>query len=170
MYGNRSSRIKTDLRDARMLCDAGRLDVYRAAHRCATKTRHLRAHLMVRDALVKTRSRYISVVRTLMRAEGLRVRSGASRSFPERVGELVLPAELAAQIAPLVEMLRVLNAKIADADHLVRQHAEHDRDVQRLQSFPGVGPVTAAAFIATLDTHTRFEKAGQVRAFLGLVP
>lgn len=73
---------------------------------------------MVRDALVKTRSRYISVMRTLVRAEGLRVRSGASR-FPERVAELALPAELAAQIAPLVEMLRVLNTKIADADHLV---------------------------------------------------
>ncbi len=170
MYGNRSSRIKTDLRDARMLCDAARLGVYRASHRCSQEARQLRARLMVRDALVKTRSRYISVVRTLLRAAGLRMRSGAARSFSERVDELNLPTELAAHIAPLLEMLRALNAKIADADRAVTQHAASDAHVRRLQTFPGVGPVTAAAFVATLDTPERFETAGQVRAFLGLVP
>ncbi len=82
MYGNRSNRVKTDLRDARMLCEAARLGAYRAAHRCSAGTRHLRADLMIRHALVKTRSRYISVVRTLLRTDGLRVRSGAAASSP----------------------------------------------------------------------------------------
>jgi transposase len=170
MYGNRSSRIKTDLRDARMLCEAARLGSYRAAHRCSPKSRHLRTVLIVRHALVKTRSRYISVIRTLLRQEGLRVRSGAAASFPQRVQEVRLPAALKEQIAPLLDVLEALNAKIADADGAVAEHAGTDVHARRLQTFPGVGPVTAAAFVSTLDTHERFEKASQVRAFLGLVP
>jgi transposase len=170
MYGNRSSRIKTDLRDARMLCEAARLGAYRSAHRCSAGTRHLRADLMIRHALVKTRSRYISVIRTLLRIDGLRVRSGAAASFPTRVREVALPPGLGEQVAPLVEVLEVLNRKIADADRIVAHQADTDVRTKRLQTFPGVGPVTAAAFVATLDTPQRFEKAGQVRAFLGLVP
>jgi len=105
MYGNRSNRVKTDLRDARMLCEAARSGVYRPAHRCSPETRHLRADLMIRHALVKTRSRYISVIRTLLRTDGLRVRSGAAASFPERVGEVALPSGLGEQLAPLLEVL-----------------------------------------------------------------
>jgi transposase len=37
-------------------------------------------------------------------------------------------------------------------------------------SVPGVGPVTAVAFVSTLDTVTRFKSAKQVRAYVGLVP
>jgi transposase len=156
MYGNRSSRIKTDLRDARMLCEAARLGSYRAAHRCSAKSRHLRAVLIVRHALVKTRSRYISVIRTLLRQEGLRIRSGAAASFPQRVQEVRLPVILKEQIAPLLDVLGPLNAKIADADDAVAEHASMDVHARRLQTFPGVGPVTAAAFVSTLDTHERF--------------
>jgi transposase len=41
---------------------------------------------------------------------------------------------------------------------------------QRLMTVPGVGPVTAVAFIATLDDPKRFHGPKQVRAYLGLVP
>src|SRR5262249_30904410 len=146
-----------------------RLGSYRAAHRCSPKSRQLRSVLIVRHALVKTRRRYISVIRTLLRQEGLRVRSGAAASFPQRVREVSLPDTLKEQIAPLFDIL-ALNTKIADADHAVAEHAGTDLRTRRLQTFPGVGPVTAAAFVSTLDTHERFEKASQVRAFLGLVP
>src|SRR5262249_41967848 len=96
-------------------------------------------------------------------------RSGAAASFPQRVREVSLPDTLKEQIAPLFDIL-ALNTKIADADHAVAEHAGTDLRTRRLQTFPGVGPVTAAAFVSTLDTHERFEKASQVRAFLGLVP
>jgi transposase len=42
--------------------------------------------------------------------------------------------------------------------------------VARLGPAPGIGPVTAMAFIATLDTVTRFTSAHQVEAYLGLTP
>ena len=48
--------------------------------------------------------------------------------------------------------------------------AAHDERVQRLRSDPSVGPVTAAAFVATIDDVQRFPHAHQLEADLGLVP
>src|SRR5512142_892158 len=58
MYATRSKRVKTDKRDARTLCEALQLGAYRAIHRASDAQRHLRAQLVVRDALVRTRTRY----------------------------------------------------------------------------------------------------------------
>jgi hypothetical protein len=48
--------------------------------------------------------------------------------------------------------------------------ADHDERVQRLRTVPSVGPVTAAAFVATIDDVQRFHHAHQLEAYLGLVP
>ena len=42
--------------------------------------------------------------------------------------------------------------------------------VKRLTTLPGIGPITASAFVAALDVVSRFERAGQVTSYLGLVP
>jgi transposase len=42
--------------------------------------------------------------------------------------------------------------------------------VQLLRTIPGVGPRTAEAIVAYLDNPQRFERAGQVGAYFGLVP
>jgi transposase len=63
MYANRSRRTKTDKRDARTLLDALETGAYRRAHRLSDERRHVRSELSVRDALVRTRTRYISVAR-----------------------------------------------------------------------------------------------------------
>ena len=54
------------------------LGAYRPAHRPSDRQRHVRGPLMVRDALVRTRTRYISVVRALLRQHGYRVPSGSA--------------------------------------------------------------------------------------------
>ena len=48
--------------------------------------------------------------------------------------------------------------------------AAHDERVQRLRTVPSVGPVTAAAFVATIDDVQRFRHAHPLEAYLGLVP
>jgi hypothetical protein len=65
MYATRSKRVKTDRRDARTLAEAGRLGAYRPAHRTSEEQRRVRAELAVREGLVRTRTRYISVVLTI---------------------------------------------------------------------------------------------------------
>ena len=85
MYGRRTRRVKTDRRDARALAEACRSGTYRPAHRTSDERRHLRGRLAVREALVRTRARYISLIRALLRQERLRVRSGEAEKFLERL-------------------------------------------------------------------------------------
>jgi transposase len=67
MYATRSKKVKTDKRDARTLCEACRLGAYRPAHRTSDRQRDVRAHLAVRETLVRTRAKYISLIGALAR-------------------------------------------------------------------------------------------------------
>jgi len=171
MYATRSRKVKTDKRDARTLAEACRLGAYRPAHRTSDRQRHVRAQLAVREAMVRTRSRYISLISTLLRRDGLRIRnSGYTPTFLKRLAQLELSAALREEIAPLVLLLQSLNEQIKAADLRLRALAEGDEVLQRLRTVPGVGVVTATSFVSTLDDAARFAGPKQARAFLGLVP
>ena len=170
MYATRSSRVKTDKRDARTLCDALRLGAYRAIHRASDAQRHIRAELAVRDALVRTRTRYIAIVKAFVRREGLRLPSGEAEHTVAKLERLSVPAALTQELAPLVALFEPVNAAIAAADARLMALAKEQLVVARLCTMPTIGPVTAMAFVAALDDVSRFPSAHQVEAYLGLVP
>jgi transposase len=171
MYATRSRKVKTDKRDARTLAEACKLGAYRPAHRTSDQQRHVRAQLAVREAMVRTRSRYISIISTLLRRDGLRIHnSGYTPTFLKRLARLELPEALREEIAPLMLLLQSLNEQIKQADQQLAALAEGDEVLARLRTVPGVGVITATSFVSTLDDAARFEGAKQARAYLGLVP
>ncbi|MDQ3816201.1 MAG: IS110 family transposase [Acidobacteriota bacterium] len=170
MYATRSRKVKTDKRDARTLAEACRLGAYRPAHRTSDRQRHVRAQLAVREAMVRTRSRYVSLISTLLRRDGLRVAPGHSAGFLKRLARVVLPEALREEVAPLVLLLQGLTEQIKAADERLAALAKEDEVVARLCTAPGVGPVTAASFVSALDEADRFAGPKQARAYLGLVP
>jgi transposase len=169
MYGRRR-RTKTDRRDARALAEACASGVYRLAHRLSARQREVRLALAVRQSLVRTRTRWINGIRGQLRAAGLRLARGTPTTFARRVGALGLPAPLTGQLAPLLGLLTPVQAALADADEQLAAWAERDPIARTLQSVPGVGPLTALAFVAALDDVSRFPTARAVPAYLGLVP
>lgn len=170
MYGHRHKGYKTDRRDASALASACQQGLYRPAHRVSEARRVVRAELVTRDALVRTRTRYISVMRARLRSEGWRVRSGDASTFVVRVGELALEPALLDQLRPLLRIMEALNREILAADRTLEQRAKAEPVVRRLKSTPQVGPITALAFVAALDDVRRFRNAHQVESYLGLVP
>jgi transposase len=170
MYATRSRRVKTDRRDARALCEAAVLGAYRAAHRLSDAQRHVRARLAVHDTLVRTRTRYIALIRALLRQHGWRLRPGQAEHIAARVLALRVPGRLLSEIAPLLAVIQHVNRQLAYTDRAIAHSTRPDARVQRLQTLPYIGPVTAAAFVATLDDAARFRDAHQVAAYLGLVP
>ena len=170
MYATRSSRVKTDKRDARTLCEALRCGAYREIHRVSDTQRQLRAELGVRDALVRTRTRYVALIKTSVRREGLRLTGGEAEHTVEKLARAAVPPHVTEELAPLVALFPLLNAQIAAADARLAALAAHRPAVQRLMTMPSVGPITALAFVAALDDVTRFVSAHQVEAYLGLVP
>jgi transposase len=130
----------------------------------------VRAQLAVREALVHTRTRYINVVRAVLRQDGVRIPSGGAATFAPRVQALALTATQAAVVAPLLQILEALRRELAAVEATVARGVAQSPTACRLCTVPGVGPVTAAAVVATLDDVGRFAGAAQVAAYVGLVP
>jgi transposase len=170
MYATRSRRTKTDRRDARTLMDACQTGAYRRAHRLSDARRHVRAELAVRDALVRTRTRYLALAKTLVRRDGLRVPSSETHLVAKRISALSLAPALKAELEPLFAVLAPLNDQIAAADERIARLAVTDPAAARLATAPAIGPVTASAIVATIDDIARFRSAHQFEAYLGLVP
>jgi transposase len=173
MYATLTRRIKTDRRDAQALMEACTLGAYRRAYRLSPARQHLRTVLGIRDTLVHTRTRWITVCRTRIRAAGLRVPSGAAERFGARVAALDLATQapaLGAELAPLLTVLPGVTAEIATLEAQLTALAATDPVITRLATAPSVGVITAAGVVAVLDDITRFRSAHAVAAYLGLVP
>jgi transposase len=170
MYGHRTRRIKTDRRDVAALAEACRLGIYQAAHRRSAARSAMQWHITIRDQLVRTRTRAISLIRTAARMAGVHLRSGGAESFLDRLDGVDLPDTVRTAIAPLREVIETLNTEVADADRNLARIAEVDPVIQRLMTMPTIGAVTATAYVAALDDVARFRGASQVSSYLGLVP
>lgn len=170
MYGLRVRTVKTDRRDVAALAEACRVGIYRRAHRVSSAQRRVRRQLRIREQLVRIRTQLINLLRAQLRQEGLRLGSGASETAAARCRALALPRALARDLRPLLGVLDRVGARIATADRAVRTRAAADPIATRLMTAPGVGPIVALTYRATVDDITRFGHARQVAAYVGLVP
>src|SRR2546426_195538 len=91
-------------------------------------------------------------------------RHGATRAFIDRVAALALPADLQAEMEPLVRAMQSVNAQLAALAQRPETMAQDDEVVERWRTAPGVGPLTARSFVATLDAVERFDHAHQVES------
>lgn len=170
MYAHRSRRIKTDRRDAHALAEASYRGTYRKSYRCSDARRHVRALLASREALVRTRSRYIYLAGALLRRDGHRVGSGGAENYAKRVDKLELSDTTREQVEPLLSQLAGINEQVERLKAQIERAGEGNRDVSLLCTVPGVGLLTASAFVAVVDKAERFTTAHQLEAYLGLVP
>jgi transposase len=170
MYGQRSRRIKTDRRDVAALAEACHHGIYRAVHRRSAQHRLVQSQLTVRDELVEARTRAISVIRAALRGGGFRIRGGAAESFLTRLDALELPPSMVAAFGPLCALMATVTEELTKADQRIAASVDADPVLKRLTTFPGIGPITATAFVAAIDDVTRFRTASQIASYLGLVP
>jgi transposase len=174
MYATRNRKIKTDRRDAQALLDALRAGTYRIAHRRSESQRDIRVQLLIRDHLVRARTKSINVCRAVLRQYGVRVPAGEAENFAQRAQPLVTVDAVGVQVKEavghLLQQQRELNEKIGQMDNKMKEQAQQQEPVQRLMTVPGVGVVTALAMVALVDQAERFDNAKQIRSYVGLVP
>jgi transposase len=170
MYGHRDPHIKTDRRDVVALSVACRLGIYRPAHRVSAAQRRRRRELKVREIFVRQRTALINLLRAELRHEGLRLRSCAAEGVVRQYRTLPVPEELATSLVPVVAALEDLHDAIAASTAALTVAAAADPIVGRLQTAPGIGPITGLTYRAVIDDVQRFADARGVAAYLGLVP
>jgi transposase len=69
-----------------------------------------------------------------------------------------------------LELLDRLNPTIAELSQAIEQEVENCPAAQRLMTHPGVGPLTALAFVLIIGSADRFQCGKQIASYLGLVP
>lgn len=82
----------------------------------------------------------------------------------------VLPPLAARALNDLGAHLRVLDERVAEYDRELARLAKSDVDASRLQTIPGIGPITASAIVASVGHASEFRNGRQFAAWLGLTP
>jgi transposase len=162
---------KTDRNDARGLAHLARTGFYKPVHVKSLPAHAVRALIIARKKLVGQRVTLENQIRGLALVFGVRLPRGLSRAFAARVNSAggELPA-LSGALRGLLAARDALLGAIAAINHDIKRLACSFEDCQRLMAIPGVGPVTALAFVAAIDEPNRFRSSRDVGPYLGLVP
>lgn len=168
-----ASHTKNDAEDARMLARLGRADpalLSPIQHRSEQGQRAL-VRLKVREALVRSRVNLINSARFLLKSLGVFVSASIKALAFTRKVRAQLAAADAALVAPLLAAIDALNAQVKQLDDELEAFGRERYPVTaRLRQVPGVGPLTALAFVLTIEDPARFRDTRDVGAYLGLVP
>ncbi len=162
---------KTDRNDARGMAQMMRAGLYRPVHVKTLRSQKHRMLLTHRKLLQSKATSIDNDLRGTLRNFGLKVGMVGALKFEARIRELVadLP-DMALLVEPLLIVRRVLRDQLAILHRSLLAIVRDDEVCRRLMSIPGVGPVVALTFRASVDVPARFKNSKAVGAAFGLTP
>ncbi len=162
---------KTDRNDARGMAQMMRAGLYRPVHVKTLRSQKHRMLLTHRKLLQSKATSIDNDLRGTLRNFGLKVGMVGALKFEARIRELVadLP-DMALLVEPLLIVRRVLRDQLAILHRSWLAIVRDDEVCRRLMSIPGVGPVVALTFRASVDVPARFKNSKAVGAAFGLTP
>jgi transposase len=162
---------KTDRNDARGIAQMMRAGLYRPVHVKTLRSQKLRMLLTHRKLLQSKAIAIENDLRATLRNFGLKVGVVGTGKFEARIKELVenLP-DLTLLVEPLLLVRRVVREQIGVLHRRLLAIVRDDDVCRRLMTIPGVGPVVALTYRATVDVPSRFRNAKAVGAVFGLTP
>ncbi len=129
----------------------------------------IKAVLVSRALLVKIKRDLENQIRGLLKNLGLVIGQAKMNVFVVRATELIEDRpELVAAVEPLLKVREGVEKQITDLDRKVMRLARNDVQVRRFVTAPGIGPITALCYLATIDDPTRFKRSRSVGAYVGL--
>jgi transposase len=162
---------KTDRNDARGIAQMMRAGLYRPVHVKTLRSQKLRMLLTHRKLLQSKGIALENDLRATLRNFGLKVGMVGTVKFEMRIRELVenIP-DLAFLVEPLLIVRRALRDQLVILHRRLLAVVRDDEVCRRLMTVPGVGPVVALTYRATVDVPARFRNSKTVGAVFGLTP
>ncbi len=164
--------VKDDRLDAARLARAARFDPQLLApirHR-SLDARADREILRARDAIVRVRTGLINHLRCVVKSFGSRLPTCDADSFHTQAAPHI-PPDLQSSLAPLVDTIRDLTARMRGFDKKIEALARAKYPAALLlRSVTGVGPITSLAYVLTIEDPGRFKKSRDVGSYIGLTP
>jgi transposase len=167
----RVRKQKTDRQDAQLILKLMLKDDFPQIWVPSWENRDLRQLLWHRHRMVQARTRIMNQLQAVALNEGLRCKKRLWREAGrEQLEAFRLAPWASRRRRDLLELLDRLNPTITDLTQTIEQEAEKCPEAQRLMTHPGVGPLTALAFVLIIGRAERFQCGKQVASYLGLVP
>jgi transposase len=162
---------KNDERDADHLLELLESGKFPAIWVPSAENRDLRQLLLHRHKLVQMRTRVKNQLQHVALNQGLQ-KKRQLWTAPGRRGleQLSLPQWTERRRGDLLVLLDGLQAAIAELSQAVEACAQQDPRARLLQTHPGVGPITALAFVLVIGEVSRFRRSRQLASYLGLIP
>jgi len=162
---------KTDKRDALPILKLLLEDRFPRLWTPTAAMRNERQLVMHRHKLVRLRAQVKNELQHLAMNQGMqRKRKLWTAVGQQQLRELPLAGWAASRRAHLLTLLKMMDQQIAELDRAVLAAAEANPQARLLMTQPGVGPITALAFVLTIGDASRFPRGKQVASYLGLIP
>src|SRR6266852_3905934 len=167
----RVRKQKTDRQDAQLILQLLLEDRFPQIWVASWENRDLRQLLWHRHRMVQARTRIMNQLQGVALNEGLRCKKRLWRAWGREQLEAFRLAPWASRRRhDLLELLDRLTPTIAELTQAIEQEVEKCPEAQRLQTHPGVGALTALAFVLIIGKAERFQCGKQIASYLGLVP
>jgi transposase len=167
----RVRKQKTDRQDAQLILRLMLKDDFPQIWVPSWENRDLRQLLWHRHRMVQARTRMMNQLQAVALNEGLRCKKKLWREKGRQQLEAFRLAPWASRRREdLLQLLDRLNPTISDLTQAIEQEVEKCPEAQRLRTHPGVGALTALAFVLIIGRAERFQCGKQIAAYLGLVP
>jgi transposase len=162
---------KSDRNDAHGIAQMMRVGLFKPVHVKTLASQERRMLLTSRKLLQKKLLDVEMDLRGTLRNFGLKVGIVSTQGFEARIRELVegFP-RLAAIVEPVLAARQALREQFAVLHKMLLNLVRHDPVCRRLMTAPGVGPVVALTYRATVDQPQRFLRSKAVGANVGLTP
>jgi transposase len=167
----RERKQKTDRQDAQHILRLMLKDDFPQIWVPSGENRDLRQLLWHRHRMVQARTRIINQLQAVVLNEGVRCKKRLWREKGrEQLESFRLAPWASRRRRDLLELLDRLNPAIDALSQAIEQEVEKCPEAKRLQTHPGVGPLTALAFVLIIGKPDRFQCGKQIASYLGLVP
>ena len=167
----RVRKQKTDRQDAQLILKLMLKDDFPQIWVPSGENRDLRQLLWHRHRMVQARTRIMNQLQAVALNEGLRCKKRLWRERGRQQLEAFRLAPWASRRRrDLLELLDRLNPTIAELSQAIEQEVENCPEAKRLMTHPGVGPLTALAFVLIIGKAERFQCGKQIASYLGVVP
>jgi transposase len=167
----RVRKQKTDRNDAGLLLKLLLENNFPKIWVPSPENRDLRQLLWHRHRLVQMRTRMMNQLQALAMNEGQRRKKKLwNEQGRAQLEKLSLATWASRRRQDLLELLDRMNPTIEELTVAVEQEAKKWPEVLRLMTHPGVGPLTALAFVLIIGTPKRFKCGKQIGSYVGLIP
>jgi transposase len=168
-------RQKNDTADAEAICEAVTRPTMRFVEVKTTEQQSVLVLHRTRLMLMRQRIQLSNAIRGHMAEFGIVVPIGRQglQALIDTIHDESddrVPAEARCCLQMLASQLRLVNEQILENDRRIRTTARATEIGRRLMGIPGVGPVLASAFVASVPDPAAFKSGRNLAAWIGLVP